>query len=665
MAVTNINTILSWFKTGLKPTQAQFWASWLSFWHKDETIPQSSVSNLTTTLAAKAEKAQFDAEKIATLHKTGDEQATGIKEFKTALLVGLYRLGTFLTTGRHLSQFNAGPDQTPISLCGGNSSIEYFKNELTPREAWATGLQNPSDNGDPKTSFKWFYSKPENPAAPYAEVMKLTPQGNLYTKGNLSEEISEFTPTISGQPAIIKHVKSLNTTQPARLVIYFHGSGANQLNPFVDNNSKYVIDKLLSEGFIVATSQAHSNAWGNQASQDDYLNLYNYLNSSYNIIDVAYVGHSMGGLASLSMLSKNTIPKAKIWYGIMPVTNLLEAYGNPMFTSAIETAYGFSGSANYAAATAGYDPQLLTTSTYLNKKYTMTASPGDVSVVKTTNSDLFNAKLLAGTIQSSVVTASGVHGDLSHFIPKHIYAFIRSVKTAQNRLPKVDSNGDYVDSAILDDGANLNFERNARIANATPVFSLINTASGNKRYDNRVSGNDWMVTESGVGNHMIVKAGGEVLIGTATATGTSKLTVGGTVSGAAATLATEFMRKGEVEAYVRGASYTPALTAVANVVSLTLTNASYTRIGNIITATIGFNLTVTSAGVISTFTAALPIVRSGSGTINLGSGGATTTGAGNASINCQSNSESTLTCFFVPSSNTGTYAGTVTVQYLI
>lgn len=65
---TPINTILDWFKTGLKPTQAQFWASWASFWHKDETIPQSSISNLTSVLNAKTENSQFNA------HKT-DENA--------------------------------------------------------------------------------------------------------------------------------------------------------------------------------------------------------------------------------------------------------------------------------------------------------------------------------------------------------------------------------------------------------------------------------------------------------------------------------------------------------------------------------------------------------------------------------------------------------------
>jgi hypothetical protein len=60
---TNINTILNWFMTGKKPTQAQFWASWSSFWHKDEAIPQSSISGLATVLNAKTENDQFNAHK--------------------------------------------------------------------------------------------------------------------------------------------------------------------------------------------------------------------------------------------------------------------------------------------------------------------------------------------------------------------------------------------------------------------------------------------------------------------------------------------------------------------------------------------------------------------------------------------------------------------------
>ncbi|QEE50662.1 hypothetical protein FUA48_14065 [Flavobacterium alkalisoli] len=56
MAV-NINTILNWFKTGERPTQSQFWDTWQSFWHKEESIPQNKIENLETTFNAKANKA--------------------------------------------------------------------------------------------------------------------------------------------------------------------------------------------------------------------------------------------------------------------------------------------------------------------------------------------------------------------------------------------------------------------------------------------------------------------------------------------------------------------------------------------------------------------------------------------------------------------------------
>ena len=78
--MASLSQILDWFKTGKKPTQAQFWTSWGSFWHKEEIIPQSAISNLTTVLNAKAEKAQFDA------HKTDENAHTGLfaaKEDKT------------------------------------------------------------------------------------------------------------------------------------------------------------------------------------------------------------------------------------------------------------------------------------------------------------------------------------------------------------------------------------------------------------------------------------------------------------------------------------------------------------------------------------------------------------------------------------------------------
>ena len=63
--MANLSQIYEWFMTGKKPTQAQFWATFGSFRHKEETIPQSAISNLTTVLNAKTENDQFNAHKVA------------------------------------------------------------------------------------------------------------------------------------------------------------------------------------------------------------------------------------------------------------------------------------------------------------------------------------------------------------------------------------------------------------------------------------------------------------------------------------------------------------------------------------------------------------------------------------------------------------------------
>ncbi|MBL7868894.1 MAG: hypothetical protein JNM71_12840 [Flavobacterium lindanitolerans] len=58
--MASLSTILDWFRTGKKPTQTQFWATFQSFWHKEEPIPQSAVQNLTQTLSNKAELSQLN-----------------------------------------------------------------------------------------------------------------------------------------------------------------------------------------------------------------------------------------------------------------------------------------------------------------------------------------------------------------------------------------------------------------------------------------------------------------------------------------------------------------------------------------------------------------------------------------------------------------------------
>ena len=80
MAQTAINIIKNWFKTGLKPTQEQFW-NWMdSYWHKDELIPQENIQDLSTTLSGKADADQLANKANADATGLTDEQKSAWKE---------------------------------------------------------------------------------------------------------------------------------------------------------------------------------------------------------------------------------------------------------------------------------------------------------------------------------------------------------------------------------------------------------------------------------------------------------------------------------------------------------------------------------------------------------------------------------------------------------
>ncbi|UUC46551.1 hypothetical protein [Flavobacterium cerinum] len=105
------NILKDWFKTGLYPTQSQFWEWMESYWHKDDIIPQAKIQNLKTDLDNKAEKAALGAHatdanahadlfaKAATPYRflpvfpTTDTSELQIEELKNATLNAVMYLG--------------------------------------------------------------------------------------------------------------------------------------------------------------------------------------------------------------------------------------------------------------------------------------------------------------------------------------------------------------------------------------------------------------------------------------------------------------------------------------------------------------------------------------------------------------------------------------------
>lgn len=69
----SISTIKDWFRNGLRPTQSHFWATWDSFWHKDEQIPIDSIENLQGDLDEKLTLEVYEVEKNDIIQSIGNK----------------------------------------------------------------------------------------------------------------------------------------------------------------------------------------------------------------------------------------------------------------------------------------------------------------------------------------------------------------------------------------------------------------------------------------------------------------------------------------------------------------------------------------------------------------------------------------------------------------
>jgi len=80
MAIQTLNTIKSWFQTGLKPSQKQFWETWDSFRHKFEKVPVTDIEGLESVLDSKVDKSQLNAHEN---DQNGHAELFAVKEDKS------------------------------------------------------------------------------------------------------------------------------------------------------------------------------------------------------------------------------------------------------------------------------------------------------------------------------------------------------------------------------------------------------------------------------------------------------------------------------------------------------------------------------------------------------------------------------------------------------
>ena len=209
-------------------------------------------------------------------------------------------------------------------------------------------------------------------------------------------------------------------------VVYHHGSGENAASLTGDVLKADVVTRLLADGYLLASSDAAGNNWGNQAGLDAYSALQDYLVANYAPTKTAIFSQSMGGLTGL-LTAANGLPGLCAWFGIYPVCSLssMFALNAGTYAAAIRTAYGIAANgSDYSTKTAGHDPVLVSPSLFTFLPMRFWASPDDTVVEKTTNSDAMKTNVTESKAESEVIICSGDHGDQSHFSPQNVSDFL-------------------------------------------------------------------------------------------------------------------------------------------------------------------------------------------------------------------------------------------------
>jgi hypothetical protein len=218
--------------------------------------------------------------------------------------------------------------------------------------------------------------------------------------------------------------------KPSPLVLYMHQSlTGTQHTAWSETRMQPVSDALGDAGYIVAAAADFGDRWGNQASLDNYLALYNFLRDRYNVGPLYLLGISMGGLPALNALAQRKFPTPAAAAFVGGVCDLDVLYANATYTAAIKTAFGVAADgSDYDAKTAGFNPIDREGWELRGVPARFYTSTGDSTVPKGTNCDPMAAKILPFAPEANVVLGSGGHLDASQFQASDLLAFFESYR---------------------------------------------------------------------------------------------------------------------------------------------------------------------------------------------------------------------------------------------
>ena len=194
---------------------------------------------------------------------------------------------------------------------------------------------------------------------------------------------------------------------PTGLVLYVHGHGETHDSLTGGSDQKRVTDRLVADGYVVAASDAHFDAWGNETSQQDYVALAAELKSRYDTPQTFLLAESMGGVAALQILAGDQIPDLA---GLAGISMLVDP------TVAADTEYGEELRAAYGGQlpTGTQNPLNIPAEQFAGDPIRLYIAPEDATVIYAENAEPFLAKL-QGVADISAVSCEGGHIDPSCF----------------------------------------------------------------------------------------------------------------------------------------------------------------------------------------------------------------------------------------------------------
>lgn len=205
--------------------------------------------------------------------------------------------------------------------------------------------------------------------------------------------------------------------EPQGIAVWFHGQGGNAANR-VDGPW---LQALRRAGWVIASSDFHFTSWGNEASTEDARRLVEWAEAETGLEVRLWVSGSMGGAVSLNALNFGVQPPA-CWYGVKPAINLREMDNVPGGRKFI--AQAFDGE-----PPAERDPVRNLDTLPTEVRYRVVASKDDHWVLFDENSGPLISSLTERGGEVSLLRATGLHEDPSHFNTGDLVEFAQTCRT--------------------------------------------------------------------------------------------------------------------------------------------------------------------------------------------------------------------------------------------